>query len=139
MIQVCACHSWSYVVIVVWICGMCTCGVCVCVCVCVCACTHVCVCVWYVYEYVPVLGIFVYDVCLPEYTHMCIIFGVGESVGFHNLLFLHSEMWRLASEFTLDHILSRIHCYRSHSYLDLVAIMNVLPEFIKAHPQVRGG
>lgn len=47
------------------------------------------------------------------------------------------EMWRLASEFTLDHILSRIHCYRSHSYLDLVAIMNVLPEFIKAHPQVK--
>eukprot|EP00731_Ephydatia_muelleri_P023450 Em0015g1033a len=44
---------------------------------------------------------------------------------------------RLASEFTLERILSGIHCYRSHSYLDLVAIMNVLPEFIGAHPQVK--
>ena len=39
-------------------------------------------------------------------------------------------------EFTLEYALSRIHYYRCHDYIELVALVNLLPEIVAQHPKV---
>ncbi len=46
------------------------------------------------------------------------------------------EIQRLASDFTLDKILAGIHYFRCHDYVELVALVNILPQFIAQHPKV---
>ncbi|XP_061188835.1 uncharacterized protein LOC133197011 [Saccostrea echinata] len=38
---------------------------------------------------------------------------------------------------TVDSVLSRVHYYRCHDYVELLATVHLLPEFIKQHPKVR--
>ena len=48
----------------------------------------------------------------------------------------HAEMRRLAEEFTLDKVLAGIHYFRCHDYIELVALVNILPQFVAQHPKV---
>ncbi|XP_076108680.1 DNA repair protein RAD51 homolog 3-like isoform X3 [Mytilus galloprovincialis] len=41
------------------------------------------------------------------------------------------------SEFTTEKVLSRIHYYRCHDYVELLATVHLLPDFIKDHPKVK--
>ena len=38
--------------------------------------------------------------------------------------------------FSHDSILDGVHYMRSHSYIDLIAAVHILPDFIVAHPKV---
>ena len=38
--------------------------------------------------------------------------------------------------FSLETVLSSIHLYRCHDYLELLATINILPDFIQLHPKV---
>jgi len=40
------------------------------------------------------------------------------------------------SGFTMEKVLSRIHYYRCHDYVELLATVYLLPDFIKNHPKV---
>jgi RAD51-like protein 2 len=42
-----------------------------------------------------------------------------------------------ASEYTFEHVMESIHCYRCTHYLDLLAVINLLPEVCTANPLVR--
>ncbi len=42
-------------------------------------------------------------------------------------------------EFTVEKVLSGIHYYRCHDYIELVALINLLPEVVKLHPKVKSG
>ena len=46
------------------------------------------------------------------------------------------ETQEAARQFTLEYILSGIHYFRCHDYLELVALVNILPEFLKEHSKV---
>jgi len=46
------------------------------------------------------------------------------------------EMRAAASQFTLEKALEGIHYFRCHDYLELVALVNLLPEFLTQHPKV---
>ena len=46
------------------------------------------------------------------------------------------EMKQTASNYTIESILSSIHCYRCHNHIELIAIVNILSDFIKQHNQV---
>ena len=37
---------------------------------------------------------------------------------------------------TVESILSNVHYYRCHDYIELLATVHLLPEFIKQHPKV---
>lgn len=39
-------------------------------------------------------------------------------------------------KFTLESILSHIHYYRVHDYIEQIALLNILPAFLKEHPSV---
>ncbi|VDI78263.1 RAD51-like protein 2 [Mytilus galloprovincialis] len=41
------------------------------------------------------------------------------------------------SQFTTEKVLSRIHYYRCHDYVELLATVHLLPDFIKDHPKVK--
>ncbi|XP_019620165.1 PREDICTED: DNA repair protein RAD51 homolog 3-like [Branchiostoma belcheri] len=47
------------------------------------------------------------------------------------------EQLEAMSDFTVEHILSRIHFYRVHDWVELVALINILPEFLQQHPKIR--
>ncbi|CAH1231070.1 DNA repair protein RAD51 homolog 3-like [Branchiostoma lanceolatum] len=47
------------------------------------------------------------------------------------------EQLEAMANFTVEHILSRIHFYRVHDWVELVALVNILPEFLQQHPKVR--
>ena len=47
------------------------------------------------------------------------------------------EMQQAGSGLTVERVLSGIHYFRCHDYLELVALVNILPEFIAQHPKVR--
>ena len=46
-------------------------------------------------------------------------------------------MPQAASVLTVERVLSGIHYFRCHDYLELVALVNILPEFVAEHPKVR--
>ena len=46
------------------------------------------------------------------------------------------EMKQTASKYTIESVLSSIHCYRCHNHIELIAIVNILSDFIKQHNQV---
>ena len=46
-------------------------------------------------------------------------------------------MQETARQFTLEKVLAGIHYFRCHDYLELVALVNLLPEFLTQHPKVR--
>lgn len=48
----------------------------------------------------------------------------------------HAELMKCAQEFTLDRVLAGIHYFRCHDYIELVALVNILHEFISQHPKV---
>ena len=52
-------------------------------------------------------------------------------------LFAALEMQETARQFTLEKVLTGIHYFRCHDYLELVALVNLLPEFLTQHPKVR--
>ncbi len=39
--------------------------------------------------------------------------------------------------FTMKGVLSGIHYYRCHDYIELVALVNLLPDIVSQHPKVR--
>ena len=39
-------------------------------------------------------------------------------------------------KFTLESILSHIHYYRVHDYIEQIVLLNILPAFLKEHPSV---
>lgn len=39
-------------------------------------------------------------------------------------------------EITMESVLSGVHFYRCHDYVELLATVHLLPEFIKKHPKV---
>lgn len=41
------------------------------------------------------------------------------------------------ADFTAEGVLSRIHYYRCHDYIELLATIHLLPDFIKQYPKVR--
>ena len=43
---------------------------------------------------------------------------------------------RCAEEFTLEKILAGIHYFRCHDYIEVVALVNILPQFMSQHPKV---
>ncbi len=43
------------------------------------------------------------------------------------------------SELTVEKVLSRIHYYRCHDYIELVALVNLLPDVVRLHPKVKRG
>ena len=59
---------------------------------------------------------------------------------YHNIyiyiLLFSLEMKQIASNYTIESVLSSIHCYRCHNHIELIAIVNVLSDFIKQHNQV---
>ena len=54
-------------------------------------------------------------------------------------LFVSLEMQETARLFTLEKVLAGIHYFRCHDYLELVALVNLLPEFLSQHPKVCTG
>ena len=50
---------------------------------------------------------------------------------------IYADLKRCAEEFTLDKVLGGIHYFRCHDYVELVALVNILPQFIAQHPKVR--
>ena len=55
-----------------------------------------------------------------------------------NLLLPLTDAADVASRYTLEHILARIHYFRCHGYLELVAMVNNLPHFLSTHKRVSG-
>ena len=49
---------------------------------------------------------------------------------------LRTGMLDSSSQFTLEAILAGMHYYRCHDYLELVALINLLPDFIATHTKV---
>ncbi|XP_075912755.1 DNA repair protein RAD51 homolog 3 isoform X2 [Petromyzon marinus] len=49
----------------------------------------------------------------------------------------HQDALQVASSFTLEAILSSIHCFRCHSHTELAALAHLLPDFLGRHPKVR--
>ena len=43
----------------------------------------------------------------------------------------------LEAHLATNAVLSRIHCYRVHDYVELVALLNVMEDFLAAHPKVK--
>lgn len=41
------------------------------------------------------------------------------------------------ARFNLESILSGIYYFRCHDHTELLALVNILPEFLHTHPQVR--
>lgn len=41
------------------------------------------------------------------------------------------------TDFTMEKVLSRVHYYRCHDYIELLATVHLLPDFIKEHPTVK--
>ena len=41
------------------------------------------------------------------------------------------EMKQAASQYTVEKVLSSIHHYRCHNYIELIAVVNILPEFVQ--------
>lgn len=56
--------------------------------------------------------------------------------GRETLLSFSLGMLESADQFTLETILAGMHYFRCHDYLELVALINVLPDFISKHPKV---
>ena len=46
------------------------------------------------------------------------------------------ELWGYAEGFTMEKVLAGIHYFRCHDYVELVALVNILPQFISQHPKV---
>ncbi|XP_078740899.1 DNA repair protein RAD51 homolog 3-like, partial [Lampetra fluviatilis] len=42
-----------------------------------------------------------------------------------------------SSSFTLEAVLSSIHCFRCHNHTELTALAHLLPDFLQRHPGVR--
>ena len=51
-------------------------------------------------------------------------------------LICFTEMKEKSTQFTVEYALSRIHYYRCHTYLQLIALTNILHSFISEHPSV---
>ena len=49
---------------------------------------------------------------------------------------MSSDLTAPAKQFTMEHVLSSIHYYRCHSYMQLLAIVNTLPDFVAKHNKV---
>lgn len=49
----------------------------------------------------------------------------------------NSEEQAALSSFTLEKILSGIHVFRCHDYVELLALVNLLPDFLREHSKVR--
>ena len=49
---------------------------------------------------------------------------------------LSLDMSSSAKQFTMEHVLRSIHYHRCYGYLELVAIINTLPDFITKHNKV---
>ncbi|CAM9193877.1 unnamed protein product [Lampetra fluviatilis] len=47
------------------------------------------------------------------------------------------EALEAASSFTLEAVLSSIHCFRCHNHTELTALAHLLPDFLQRHPGVR--
>lgn len=54
-----------------------------------------------------------------------------------SVVLYYADLKRCAEEFTLDKVLGGIHYFRCHDYVELVALVNILPQFIAQHPKVR--
>ena len=52
-------------------------------------------------------------------------------------LSFHIGMLECADQFTLEAVLTGMHYFRCHDYLELVALVNILPDFISKHPKVQ--
>lgn len=48
-----------------------------------------------------------------------------------------SEMMKVVKDFTLESVLKGIHYFRCHDYIELVALVNILPQFLSQHRKVR--
>ena len=46
-------------------------------------------------------------------------------------------MLESSNQFTLESILAGMHYFRCHDYVELVALVNLLPEFVSSHSKVR--
>ena len=63
--------------------------------------------------------------------------GEGESEREREIaLSLYLGMLESANQFTLETALAGMHYFRCHDYLELVALINILPDFISKHPKV---
>ena len=56
--------------------------------------------------------------------------------GRETLLSFSLGMLESAAQFTLETVLAGMHYFRCHDYLELVALINVLSDFISKHPKV---
>ena len=50
----------------------------------------------------------------------------------------YTEEQAALSSFTLEKILSGIHVFRCHDYVELLALVNLLPDFLREHSKVSG-
>ena len=48
-----------------------------------------------------------------------------------------TEQKEAVSWFTTESVLSNLHYFRVHDYVELLAVVHLLPDFIKEHPKVR--
>jgi RAD51-like protein 2 len=49
---------------------------------------------------------------------------------------IHPELRKCAENFTLEKVLAGMHYFRCHDYVELVALVNILPQFVSQHPKV---
>ncbi|XP_064612813.1 DNA repair protein RAD51 homolog 3-like [Liolophura sinensis] len=49
----------------------------------------------------------------------------------------NAEQMEALQTFSLESVLSRVHYYRCHDYVQLLATVHLLPDFIKEHPKVK--
>lgn len=47
------------------------------------------------------------------------------------------ELRKCGDDFTLEKILAGIHYFRCHDYIELVSLVNILPQFISEHAKVQ--
>ncbi len=50
--------------------------------------------------------------------------------------FIFTEQSAALNKFNLETILSGVHYFRCHDYVELIAMVHTLPEFLQEHPQV---
>ena len=74
-------------------------------------------------------GMIMQCVCVCVYVKFLFLFSVLQ----HVQVFCIIEMKEAASKYSIESILSSIHCYRCHHHIELIAIVNVLSDFIKKH------
>lgn len=56
---------------------------------------------------------------------------------FKGYFLLFPEQQAAASSFTVESILSNIHYFRCYDYVELIALVHLLPDILKEHPKVK--